>query len=68
MSSNKATILKAVGSSNEAGATKLIADIDMGLGESHFTSKIMFLLGRRFQEGSDTLPVRAGRPLSCPPP
>ncbi|CAM9106651.1 unnamed protein product [Ectocarpus fasciculatus] len=32
MSNNKATILKAVGSSNEAGATKLIADIDMGLG------------------------------------
>ncbi|CAN0012123.1 unnamed protein product, partial [Ectocarpus sp. 13 AM-2016] len=29
---NKAAILKAVGSSNEAGATKLIADIDMGLG------------------------------------
>lgn len=36
MSGNKAAILKAVGSSNEAGATKLMADIDMGLGENHF--------------------------------
>lgn len=31
--SNKATILKAVGSSNEAAATKLVADLDLGLGE-----------------------------------
>lgn len=33
MSKNKATILKAVGSQNEAQATKLVADLDLGLGK-----------------------------------
>lgn len=30
---NKAAILKAVGPKNEAQATKLLADLDLGLGE-----------------------------------
>lgn len=34
MSTNKAAILKAVGAENEAQATKLLAELDMGLGES----------------------------------
>lgn len=33
ISTNKAAILKAVGSKNEAAATKLLADLDLGLGE-----------------------------------
>lgn len=33
MSTNKAAILKAVGANNEAQATKLLADLDMSLGE-----------------------------------
>eukprot|EP00903_Cladosiphon_okamuranus_P013006 g12135.t1 len=32
ISTNKAAILKAVGSKNEAAATKLVADLDLGLG------------------------------------
>lgn len=39
ISTNKAAILKAVGSTNEAAATKLVADLDLGLGKPLSTGR-----------------------------
>lgn len=45
MSTNKAAILKAVGPKNEAQATKLLADLDMSLGEDPSNFLLLFVAG-----------------------